>query len=139
MGTIQDKLKVKEGFKVLLLNSPVEQKVLLPDQHKIIIVTKPEKACDFVLLFVKSCADVKTGIGPVIKSLKEDGVLWIAYPKQSSGIKTDLNRDKGWEPLYKAGFGPVSQISIDTTWSALRFRPESKVNRKKGSVILQRK
>ncbi len=139
MSTVQEKLKIKEGYKVLLLNSPLDQKILFPDGDKIKIVTKPENGCDFVLLFVRSCADVANDYGTALKTLKEDGILWIAYPKQSSGIKTDLNRDNGWEPLYKAGFGPVSQIAVDSTWSALRFRSESKVRRKSDSVILKRK
>ena len=139
MGNLQDKLKAKEGYKVLLMNSPLEAKLLFADPDKLKIVTRPEKECDLLLLFVRNCADVEAIVGPVLKSLKDDGILWIAYPKQSSGIKTDLNRDNGWEPLYKEGFGPVSQIAIDATWSALRFRSESKIQRKKDSVILKRK
>ncbi|MFC4766766.1 hypothetical protein [Effusibacillus consociatus] len=52
--------------------------------------------------------------------------------KMSSKIKTDINRDKLWQLVDgTAGYRPVSQISIDETWSALRFRESDKVNSKK--------
>lgn len=37
-------------------------------------------------------------------------------------MATDLTRAAGWEPLPDAGWAPVSQIAVDPTWSALRFR-----------------
>jgi len=54
-------------------------------------------------------------------------LLWIAYPKQSSGIKTDVNRDILWQLSLQTGLRPVTQIAIDETWSALRFRPAERV------------
>ncbi|MHA2426240.1 MAG: hypothetical protein ACXAEF_15735, partial [Candidatus Thorarchaeota archaeon] len=56
--------------------------------------------------------------------MKPDGWLWISYPKGKSKIKTDVNRDSIWE--YAKGFGlkAVHQISIDETWSSMRFRIE---------------
>jgi len=62
-----------------------------------------------------------------LKFIEPDGVLWFAYPKQTSGIKTDINRDKLWEFAAEYGIRPVSAISIDDTWSGLRFRPIDKV------------
>jgi len=37
-------------------------------------------------------------------------------------VKTDLTRDIGWEVVERAGLNPVTQVSVDDTWSALRFR-----------------
>jgi len=50
------------------------------------------------------------------------GRLWFAYPKKAGAIRTDLDRDHGWEPLTQAGLLPVTQVALDATWSALRFR-----------------
>ena len=139
MENLQNKLKAKKGYKILIINSPFDSKHIFQDYTKYDIITKPDKECDLVLLFVKDCKDLSSQSKHAISSLKNYGLLWIAYPKKTSGIKTDLNRDQGWDPLYKAGFGPVSQIAIDETWSALRFRPEAQISRKKDSVILKRK
>lgn len=46
----------------------------------------------------------------------------MAYPKKSSSIKTDIDRDHGWEPFRPLDLHAVTQISISPTWSALRFR-----------------
>jgi hypothetical protein len=57
-----------------------------------------------------------------LKHIKYDSVLWFGYPK-SSKIKTDINRDS--IRMTGEGFGiqTVATVSIDETWSALRFRP----------------
>jgi hypothetical protein len=44
-------------------------------------------------------------------------------------VETDLSRDDFWELLTGAGLRPVTQISIDDTWSALRFRPSELVGK----------
>lgn len=46
--------------------------------------------------------------------------FWVAYPK---GSRTDVNRDTLWPILAEHGFRPISQVALDDTWSALRFRP----------------
>lgn len=50
-------------------------------------------------------------------------MIWVAYPNGSSRVKTDINRDILWEMLKIQNIRPVSQIALDDTWSALRFRP----------------
>ena len=57
-----------------------------------------------------------------IRAIKHDGLLWISYPKRSSKVKTDIARDVGWDVVAQAGLRPVTQGSVDETWSALRFR-----------------
>ena len=59
-----------------------------------------------------------------------DGLLWVSYPKGSSGVETDLNRDILWEKLLSKGIRPVTQVSIDKVWSAIRFRPTDQVGKK---------
>ena len=54
--------------------------------------------------------------------------IWIYYPKKTGRIKSDLSRDVCWKILVPQGFTPNSQISIDETWSALRFKPIEKTS-----------
>jgi len=89
-----------------------------------------EGTFDFVHLFIKSKDEVDS-MGPqAVKAVKPEGVLWISYPKGSSKIKTDINRDKGWDSVKALGFEGVSMISIDETWSAIRFRPSGLTKRR---------
>lgn len=48
--------------------------------------------------------------------------LWIAYPKKSSGMRTDIDRDRGWDAFAALDLHGVSQIAVSPVWSALRFR-----------------
>lgn len=63
----------------------------------------------------------------MLQAVEYDAVLWISYPKGSSGVDTDLNRDKLWSALSDRGIRPVTQVSIDKVWSGLRFRPSEEV------------
>jgi hypothetical protein len=58
----------------------------------------------------------------VIGAARADRLAWIGYPKGGK-LGTDLNRDRLAEALAAHGIQPVRQVSIDDTWSALRFRP----------------
>lgn len=75
------------------------------------------------MVFVKSCAEVQANAAPVVNRVKEDALLWFAYPKKSSKkYKTDLGRDDGWQPLGALGYEGVRMIAIDEDWSAFRLR-----------------
>ena len=62
-------------------------------------------------------------------NIEPDSVLWFAYPKGTSKVKTDINRDTIRVTGEEFGITTVTAISIDDTWSALRFRPIDKVGK----------
>ena len=118
------KLQLKPGLRALFLNAPegyVASLGLLPDG--VTLADGPAGTLDFVQLFVREGAELDEYAPAALAALKRDGVFWISYPKKSSGIVSDLTRDAGWAPIVAAGLRPVTQIAIDTTWSALRWRP----------------
>ncbi len=129
-SAVLGKLRFKPGYRGVLMNPPkgyVEALGKLPDALEVTDATSG--ACDFALLFVSGIAELER-LGPkAVRAVKDDGLLWISYPKKSSGVKTDINRDAGWDVIRKTGFDPVSLISVDDTWSALRFRPVAKIKR----------
>jgi hypothetical protein len=125
------KLGIKPKQRVLFLNAPegyAEQiGTLLPADVE--LVTSPATAGNFdvVLQFVRSKADVEQNTPLAIQMVKPGGLLWISYTKQSSKVPTDINRDILWKIFPDSEWRPVTQISIDEVWSALRFRPKSEV------------
>ena len=122
------KLRIQPGQRLLILNAPEGYSSALgqlPEGAEVKDV--PDGVFDFVQVFVKSITELEKQVPVAIKAVKYDGLLWICYPKQSSGIKTDINRDTGWSVVQKAGLRPVTQVAIDDTWSALRFRPVERV------------
>jgi len=84
---------------------------------------KSDKKFGFILIFVKSCAEVEKFAQLIKNNLTDDGNFWFAYPKKTSKKYTaDISRDNGWQPLGDLGFEAVRGIAIDDDWSALRFR-----------------
>ena len=61
--------------------------------------------------------------------IETDSVLWFAYPKGTSKIKTDINRDTIRVTGEEFGITTVTAITINKIWSALRFRPIEKVGK----------
>jgi hypothetical protein len=126
------KLQLKPGCRLAILNAPEGYlealESTLPEGCKIV---EPADAgageINCVQVFVQSMADVQTMAPVALKAVSYDGLLWMCYPKKSSGIKTDIHRDMGWDVLREAGYEGVRAISIDDVWSGLRFRPKERV------------
>ncbi|MCX6032431.1 MAG: hypothetical protein NT169_24455 [Chloroflexi bacterium] len=125
------KLLIKPGQRVLILNAPPDYpEALGPLPEGAIQADGPDGTLDFVHLFVKDSAELARLAPVALAAIKRDGLLWISYPKKSSGVASDLTRDEGWAPIYEAGLRPVTQIAVDEVWSAVRFRPMESVKAK---------
>ena len=117
MATWQ-KLQIKPGQTVAVLRLPRDIDLRLPDG---VTVTTDAATADGVLAFVASAAELGRA-RPAIDAARADRLAWIAYPK-GGPLATDLNRDRLADLVRAEGAQPVRQISLDDTWSALRFRP----------------
>ncbi len=114
------------------MDKALEKKLLISKAKRVTVINAPsdlfrfegtkEGSVDVLLVFVRDKKDVSMSVDQAISSLGSEGVLWFAYPKKSSGIKTDINRDSGWSPLAKNKFVPVtSNTKIDSQnpkWTA---------------------
>ncbi|MBL0742170.1 YdeI/OmpD-associated family protein [Chryseolinea lacunae] len=121
--TLAAKLKIKSSHTSLVLNAPPKHNAAEGLRTK----AQAGMVCDFVMAFVKTKRELDALVPKALKALAPDGLLWISYPKKSSGLKTDLTRDRGWDMLTGAGYEPVSVVAVDDTWSALRFRLKTKI------------
>jgi hypothetical protein len=77
---------------------------------------------DWHAAFVRDAAAISTSTSVFVPGYQRGQHLWFCYPKLSGHIRTDITRDKGWEPLEALDILPVTQVAVDETWSALRFR-----------------
>lgn len=83
----------------------------------------PRYPYSFIILFVRSIAEVNLLVPTALHNLVADGTLWFCYPKKSSKkYRSDIDRDHGWKALTDAGLQGVRLVSVDEDWSALRFR-----------------
>lgn len=77
---------------------------------------------DVVLLFAANRKVFATALPEALRATKSDAILWLAYPKMTSGLAADLSRDVIHELAPEQGVDTVSQIAIDADWSALRLK-----------------
>ena len=128
--SIQKKLQLKAGQTVVILNPPPGYlDKLIAELKENILSTEARVNAEAVILFVNNLAEAKDLAPEAIKAVKEDSLLWIAYPKGTSKVKTDVNRDILWEALKGTGWRPIRLIALDEIWSVMRFRPEHKVGK----------
>lgn len=81
------------------------------------------------LVFINDSKAFLDFLNKGLKKIEPDSVLWFAYPKGTSKIKTDINRDTIRVTGEAFGITTVTVISINETWSALRFRPIDRVGK----------
>ena len=129
-SSLAAKLQIKPGQSLAVLNAPEGMLATLATALPEITVSMGAAGrANSVLLFVHSLAETGRLLGCAIEAVGRDGLLWIAYPKGSSGVTTDLNRDRLWEAVEPSGWRPVRQVALDEVWSAMRFRPAELVGK----------
>lgn len=125
-ATLAQKLQIKSG-KLIVINVPKGYAERLAKELKDLTVsTRAAGLAEAVLVFVNSLAEAEKLTPKASKLVKPGGMLWIAYAKGSSKVKTDVNRDKLWVAVKPLGWQPIRQIALDEVWSALRFKPIEK-------------
>lgn len=121
--TIVQKLLIKPGNKVILIDPPhgyIQSMGNLPEHTSFIeINTQP---ADVIQVFVNSLETVLQNVELWKQSMKPRGILWITYPKGTSKVKTDLNRDILWLQLKVYHLEGVAIVAVDEIWSAMRFK-----------------
>jgi len=117
------KLRIKEGFTLLTINAPPDFEDNLGSLPAGIAISTTAKKFDQIHWFVLNKVQLEKNLPRVLKLVRDDILLWIYYPKGSSGIQTDLTRDKGWDALLShKELGWINLISFNDTWSAFASR-----------------
>jgi hypothetical protein len=147
------KLHLKPGMRFSVVNAPDGFKRQLGPLPDDVVEAKTLRGpLDLVLLFARDKKGLKAQWPKVLPELKQEGTLWIAYPKKSSGIESDLAMtDSNWEVNDGSPWQPVASIAVDETWSAIRFkhspglekarerRPDEAILDQDGTVCVDRK
>lgn len=116
------KLGIKEGTRVALVNAPKDfesELGELPDNVE--FIKRPTKSLDIILFFVLSERALTRDFAKLATKLKANGMMWISWPKKSSGVSTDLSEQRVREIGLDAGLVDVKVCAIDETWSGLKF------------------
>ena len=116
------KLGIKDDFRAALLHVPDDVKTELRDAfEKCRIQRITNHNLDFIFLFAKSRAGLELELLPAAKALAPAGMLWISWPKKSSGVATDLTGDVVRQSGLDAGLVDVKVCAVTEVWSGLKF------------------
>lgn len=116
------KLGIKDGFHVLFIAAPDEVRVELKSALSACEVVSDSKGpVDFAMLFTKSKAELAKEFKRISKALAPAGMLWVSWPKKSSGVATDLDENVVREIGLAAGLVDVKVCAVTEVWSGLKF------------------
>jgi len=122
--TILDKLNLKNDKNILIqgLPSSIEKQFSKVSFAKNLTPLLKSRKIDFALIFAVSESQLNTILVDIMPALKEETKLWVAHPKLTSKISTDLNRDSSWNKLNDLGYETIELVSLDHVWQAFNFR-----------------
>ena len=119
---LPQKLGIKPGFRVCLVNDPSEVRTELSEALTSCNLAHDLRSqLDFVMVFTKSRADVSRQFARLTKALAPAGMLWVSWPKKSSGVATDLDENVVREIGLSAGLVDVKVCAVTEVWSGLKF------------------
>lgn len=117
-----EKLGIKEMHTVALLNFPPHYPELLGTLPKGISIQDPGKEpLDVIHFFTRQKKDLEIMFPRLKSHIKQNGMIWISWPKGSSSIETDLNENIIRDMGLHAGLVDVKVAAIDEDWSGLKF------------------
>jgi hypothetical protein len=126
-----EKLQLKDEKNLLIqgLPSTLEKQFIKLSFSKNVTPLLKSKKIDFALVFAISHNQLKDILKDVVPALATDAKLWIAYPKVSSKIVSDLARDCNWDCIRQHGLETVRSIALDNVWCGMRFKKPENIKR----------
>jgi hypothetical protein len=119
---LSKKLGIKEGSKVFLANAPEDYMQLvdpLPNGVEFSPQINPDT--DIVHVFSTERILLMNDLRTFLKSLKQDGTIWVSWPKKSSKVPTDITEDTIREIALPMGLVDIKVCAIDEVWSGLKL------------------
>jgi hypothetical protein len=119
---LAQKLGIKPDHTVATIGAPASYRKLLAPLPKGVSFTGEIAAgAPFVHLFVKERATLEKELKRLRTRLADTGVLWVSWPKRSSGVASDISEDVIREVCLPLGFVDVKVCAVDETWSGLKL------------------
>lgn len=119
-----EKLQLQDERNLLIqgLPSSIEKQFVKLSYSKSVTPLLKTKKIDFALIFAVNHFQLCNILKDVFQALHENSKLWIAYPKVSSKIVSDLNRQSSWNVLTDSGYENVTEVNLDHVWQACRYQ-----------------
>ena len=121
---LEKKLGLKDGYAIQVFNAPKKYATFFRDfpsdisdmGQKLVKVQ-----IDFIHIFAKSLEELETSFKIAKPNLKKNGILWISWPKKSSGMLTELDKFSIMDYGQNNGLVDTKVAAIDQNWSGHKF------------------
>jgi hypothetical protein len=116
------KLGIAEGHRVAFAGEPDGFRDALGELPAGVAVrSRARGPLDVVVAFFTRRAALTRRLEPLMARIERDGAIWVAWPKRSSGVETDITEDVVRAVALPLGLVDNKVCAIDATWSALRL------------------
>ena len=93
----------------------------LPAEVQVRWLTGPASGMNFVHLFATGASGLMTRLNSCREKIAPDAVVWISWPKKTSGVASDLTDDLIREMVLPTGLVDIKVCAVDKVWSGLKF------------------
>src|ERR1700759_3109267 len=117
---LSQKLGLKPGFCIFVDGGPSDYRKLVgewPDGAK--LVAKASGTLDVVHLFATEAKGLAARLLKFRKAIVPDGMIWVSWPKRSSGVATDLSDVVVRDTALPLGLVDIKVCAVDEVWSGL--------------------
>ena len=117
------KLGYKAGVSAYVEGEPGNYISLLTLPADVVVTWLPRAKSDmeFVHLFATSASQLKSKLESVRKRIVPGGVIWVSWPKKSSGVTSDITEDTIRDLALPMGLVDVKVCAVDEVWSGLKL------------------
>lgn len=117
------KLGYKDGDRAYIEGAPqtYATTLALPREISVRWVKRPQNGITFVHLFGESKAKLEQKLTSLRKTIAQDGVIWVSWPKKSSAVPTDITENVVRDIALPLGLVDIKVCAVDETWSGLKL------------------
>ena len=120
--SLVEKLGIKPRTRIAIINPPRGFRVTLGKLPAGVTVTAHLRGTlPFIHLFVVSRDALENRLPALLRALEPDGTLWVSWPKQASGVETDVTEDVIRAVALPTGLVDVKVAAVDDVWSGLKL------------------
>ncbi len=119
---LAQKLGIKENFTMYIQNSPANYEQLIrPLPEGVVISKRLSNELDMIHFFVKSRKELSSDIENFSRTIEQNGMIWVFWPKKSSHVPTDVTENVIREVVLPLGLVDVKVCAVDEVWSGLKI------------------
>ncbi len=127
---LAQKLGIKDGFDILTINAPDNYRELLgPIPDTITLSDKIHWDVDLIHLFTNSREELFFRLAECVRTIKQDGSIWVSWYKKAAKLPTEITEDIVREAAFPLGLVDIKVCAVDNKWSGLKLviRKENRI------------